>query len=197
MPGMAKVVQQMQGRGGAMPPGIDLTGNPVEVSCEMTEISTAPLADDLFAVPADFHSVSMKELNATPAAVTPVPAASAPALIVSTAPHANARGRGAPGWRRRHRAAVDHEGATAILRRSAPDPRGRHGGAVRGGRSRWRGARTDRLPRSLRPDLDQKAGCAAVSQWKFRPRRQKDGQPVNVRATIEVNFRINPGLPQE
>jgi len=36
--------------------------------------------------------------------------------------------------------------------------------------------------------LDQKA-IDAVTQWTFKP-GQKDGQPVDVRATIEVNFRL-------
>ena len=194
MPGMAKMMQQMQGRGGAMPPGIDLTGNLVEVSCEMTEISTAPLADDLFAVPADFHSVSMKELNATPAAVTPVPAASAPALIVPPPPTPTPGGA----------VLQVGGGVTAPLLITKVQPQ--YSEEAR--QTRVEGtvvlsvvvgadgvAHELTVLRSLRPDLDQKA-IEAVSQWKFRP-GQKDGQPVNVKATIEVNFRINPGLPQE
>jgi periplasmic protein TonB len=42
------------------------------------------------------------------------------------------------------------------------------------------------LVRSLGLGLDEKA-IEAVKQWKFRP-GQKDGQPVIVAATIEVNF---------
>lgn len=42
--------------------------------------------------------------------------------------------------------------------------------------------------RSLEPGLDQKA-IEAVRQWQFRP-GTKDGTPVTVRATIEVNFRL-------
>ena len=45
-----------------------------------------------------------------------------------------------------------------------------------------------RVVRSLGLGLDEKA-IEAVKQWKFRP-GQKDGQPVTVAATIEVNFRL-------
>jgi TonB family protein len=49
-------------------------------------------------------------------------------------------------------------------------------------------ARNIRVVNSLGSGLDEKA-IEAVSQWRFRP-GQKDGQPVNVRATIEVNFQL-------
>jgi TonB family protein len=44
------------------------------------------------------------------------------------------------------------------------------------------------VSRSLEPALDQKA-IEAVSQWLFRP-GAKDGVPVTVAATIEVNWRL-------
>jgi TonB family protein len=43
--------------------------------------------------------------------------------------------------------------------------------------------------RSVEPGLDGKA-MEAVRQWQFRP-GTKDGAPVTVRATIEVNFRLS------
>lgn len=49
-------------------------------------------------------------------------------------------------------------------------------------------ARNIEVLRSLEPGLDMKA-IEAVQQWRFKP-GTKDGQPVTVRATIEVNFRL-------
>jgi TonB family protein len=49
-------------------------------------------------------------------------------------------------------------------------------------------ARNITIQRSLEPGLDQKA-IDAVTQWRFRP-GTKDGVPVTVAATIEVNFRL-------
>jgi TonB family protein len=45
-----------------------------------------------------------------------------------------------------------------------------------------------RVQRSLGLGLDEKA-IEAVKQWKFKP-GYKNGQPVTVAATIEVNFRL-------
>jgi periplasmic protein TonB len=45
-----------------------------------------------------------------------------------------------------------------------------------------------KVVRSLHPGLDQKA-IEAVSQWRFRP-GQKDGMPVRVMGSVEVNFRL-------
>ncbi|HWB96140.1 MAG TPA: energy transducer TonB [Bryobacteraceae bacterium] len=49
-------------------------------------------------------------------------------------------------------------------------------------------ARNLRVVRSLGLGLDEKA-IEAVNKWKFRP-GYKDGHPVTVAATIEVNFRL-------
>ena len=50
------------------------------------------------------------------------------------------------------------------------------------------GVREAKTIRSLDPGLDQKA-IEAVEKWRFRP-GMKDGHPVKVAATIEVNFRL-------
>lgn len=44
------------------------------------------------------------------------------------------------------------------------------------------------VKRSLDPGLDAKA-IEAIQQWRFKP-AEKDGRPVKVKATIEVNFRL-------
>jgi protein TonB len=44
------------------------------------------------------------------------------------------------------------------------------------------------IKRSLDPGLDANA-IAALSKWVFRP-AEKDGSPVRVSCTIEVNFRL-------
>jgi len=49
-------------------------------------------------------------------------------------------------------------------------------------------ARNLRVTRSLGLGLDEKA-IEAVAKWRFRP-GYKDGRPVTVAATIEVNFRL-------
>jgi TonB family protein len=45
-----------------------------------------------------------------------------------------------------------------------------------------------RIIRSLGLGLDEKA-LEAIKKWRFRP-AYKDGKPVTVAATIEVNFRL-------
>lgn len=50
-------------------------------------------------------------------------------------------------------------------------------------------AHNTHVVQSLDPGLDHNA-IEAVSQWKFAPGK-KDGKPVAVAATIEVNYRLN------
>jgi len=48
--------------------------------------------------------------------------------------------------------------------------------------------RTVQVRRSVGLGLDQKA-IEAVRQWRFQP-GTRDGRPVDVKATIEINFRL-------
>jgi TonB family protein len=189
MPGLADLMRQ---QGAAAPAGLNPNGNLVEMTWELAELSTTPLADSLFAVPDGFQSVSMKDLSVTPAVAiiprtaqapataTPVPAIPAP-----------------PGDAFRVGGGVT---APALVAKVEPQyPQDALNARVEGtvvlavvvGADGV--ARDLRVIRSLRPDLDQKA-MEAVSQWKFQP-GQKDGKPVNVQATVEVNFRL-PAPPR-
>jgi protein TonB len=49
-------------------------------------------------------------------------------------------------------------------------------------------AHNGRVVRSLGLGLDEN-GLDAISQWRFQP-GMKDGQPVTVFATIEINWRL-------
>jgi TonB family protein len=49
-------------------------------------------------------------------------------------------------------------------------------------------ARDIHVAKSLGMGLDEKA-MEAVEKWRFKP-GMRNGQPVNVQATIEVNFRL-------
>lgn len=46
-----------------------------------------------------------------------------------------------------------------------------------------------KVVKSLRPDLDEQA-VKAAENWTFKP-AMKDGKPVRVYATLEINFRLH------
>ena len=83
--------------------------------------------------------------------------------------------------------AAVQEGA-GVLGRSPQGQVSGHGAAVHRSRSRAARPPTSKCVRSLGLGLDEKA-IEAVKQWKFKP-GYKDGKPVTVAATIEVNFRL-------
>jgi len=74
-----------------------------------------------------------------------------------------------PRRRRRHGAGAALQARAGVLRRSAQ-------------------SQDLKVMRSLGLGLDEKA-IEAVEKWKFRP-GYKDGKPVTVAATVEVNFRL-------
>lgn len=53
--------------------------------------------------------------------------------------------------------------------------------------------RNIKVVRGLGLGLDSEA-VKAVRQWEFKP-GEKEGTPVIVSATVEVNFRFNPRVP--
>jgi TonB family protein len=166
-----------------------------EFKMELTELSSAPLPDSRFEVPAEYQSAPMEELIA--------------ALFPS--PKVTTSGPGTEGQAR-------EPGRAAPLPRTGPPPPGvfRVGGGVTPPHllsktepsytEEARAARIQgtvlvyvvvgpdgvpqrmRVLRSLDPGLDQKA-MEAVGTWKFAP-GMKDGKPVSVEAQIEVNFRL-------
>ncbi len=166
-------------------PGVTIDPNApmMRMNYEVAEISTAPVDDSVFEIPAGYAQIGADEMlkgmmkppqNPKPAS-TPGPVhkvgggVSAPSLIHKVEPQYTEEARHA-----------NVEGTIVLDVVVAAD-----------------GTPRDlKIVRSLRPDLDQKA-MEAVRQWRFQP-GQKEGKPVAVAARIEVNFRLldNPPVPQ-
>ena len=49
-----------------------------------------------------------------------------------------------------------------------------------------------RVLRALRPDLDAEA-VKCFEKWRFKPAQMKDGRPVAVRVSVEMNFSLSKG----
>jgi hypothetical protein len=63
MPGMASFLQQMQKeQGGAVPNGLDLNAPFSVVDGEVVELSTAPVDDAVFQLPADYHAAPFEDV---------------------------------------------------------------------------------------------------------------------------------------
>jgi TonB family protein len=157
----------------------DLKGNPnapiSAITIELAQISSNAIDESLFEVPPDFQMSSVAELLK---AAMPVPSAppvgrgggavSAPAVIYKTN----------PGYTKEAlQAKLEGSVTLKIVVGSDGVPK------------------NIQVAKSLGLGLDEKA-IEAVSQWKFRP-GQKEGQPVNVVATIVVNFKLVDRPPQQ
>jgi TonB family protein len=159
-----------------------------EFTLELTELSSGPVADSRFDVPADYQSAPMEQLIAVlfPAPKLPVatgaPKAAATAAPPPPLPPGVLRvGNGVtppavifktePSYTEEARAAKV-QGSVVLNVVVGPDGR----------------AQQVSVLRSLDPGLDQKA-VETVGTWKFKP-GMKDGQPVAVQAQIEINFRL-------
>ena len=185
MPIMAQLAQ-LQPKTGA--PAVDPNAPIMEMTSRLTEISTDPIDDSVFEVPADYQKASTEEMmKALKPAGQTAPAVTRPALAPNEAILRVGAGVSAPSVTYRQDPEYTEEArkakvAGAVMLGVVVDTEGN--------------ARNIQVVRSLDPGLDQKA-IDAVSHWKFRP-GQKDGQPVNVRATIEINFRLlDPPLDRQ
>jgi TonB family protein len=145
----------------------------MEMTMELAEISTDAIDDSVFAVPPDFQLVSVAEV--TKAATPPPPAPSGPRQI----PPGQQPPRGAPTVTYKRDPEYTEEARRAKLEGAVTLKVVVGADGV---------AKNIQVVRSLGLGLDEKA-IEAVSQWKFRP-GEKNGQPVDVPATIEVNFRL-------
>jgi TonB family protein len=153
-----------------------------QVSMELTELSTAPIADARFDVPAGYHTAAMEDLlkDAIPTFKPPMPGSANPAARGGEdAPVRVGNGVTAPQIIGREEPSYTEEARAAriqgnVLLHLVVRPDGTTGQI--------------RVMRSLDVGLDQRA-VEAVSRWKFKP-GMKDGKPVAVETTIEVSFRL-------
>jgi TonB family protein len=179
VPGLMDLMRQQSPQGNGLPPGLDISGNLLEMNFELVELSATPLLPELFSVPPNLRSVSTADImNPLPAAAPkPLPegeifrvggGVSVPKLVSKVEPKYSEEAR------------RDRLEGTVVL------------SVVVGSDGV---AHNVHVMQSLRPDLDQKA-IEAVLQWRFSP-GLKDGKPVNEFATIEVNFRLRHDPPAQ
>lgn len=159
-------------------PKADPNAPTLTMTTDLAEISSDPIDDSVFAVPPDFQLAPPAELARalTPVrAVAPAPPNLAPGEQISRV----GGGVSAPSVISRQNPAYSREALQAKL----------EGAVTLSIVVDKQGAATNiQVVKSLGLGLDEKA-IEAVRQWKFRP-GQKDGQPVNVRATVQVNFKL-------
>jgi TonB family protein len=166
----------------------------VEVAMDLAELSDATVPDSRFGVPAGYQTAAMEDLLSVlfPAVQAPPmggPKAEIPrGETVRTQPAAPAPG---PGVYR----VGGGVSAPQILERFEPSyTEEARAARIQGSVLLYVEVQADgtagqiKVLRSLDVGLDQKA-VEAVGTWKFKP-GMKDGQPVSVQATIEVNFRL-------
>jgi len=165
----------------------------IEVAMDLAELSAAAVPDSRFDVPAGYQTAAMEDLLSAlfPAVQPPMggPKAEiprgemvgAPPVVPPPGPGVYRVGRDvtAPQILERNEPSYTEEARAAriqgtVLLNVVVQPDGTAGQI--------------KVLRSLDVGLDQKA-VEAVSTWKFKP-GTKDGQPVPVQATIEVNFRL-------
>lgn len=62
MPGMASFLQKLQKQGSALPDGFDPNAPFSVIDSEVVELSTAPVDDSVFQLPADYHSAPFEDV---------------------------------------------------------------------------------------------------------------------------------------
>jgi TonB family protein len=159
-----------------------------QVSMDLAEISTAPVADLRFEVPAGYHTAAMEDLlkdaigtikAAAPGGPSPVAPIRPAVLIDEDAAVRVGNGVSAPLILERQEPSYTEEARAAkiqgtVLLRLVVRADGTTGQI--------------RVLRSLDVGLDQRA-VEAVSRWRFKP-GMKDGKPVAVETTLEVSFHL-------
>jgi len=167
-------------------PGSDSKLPMMEMNMVLADISQAALDDALFQVPSDFQAVSAAEMiKSIRPAVPTAPKASAPAAA-AVAPLAAGESIYRVGG---------GVAAPSVIFKKDPEY------TEEARKAKWSGsvllslvvdkeglARNIQVVHSLGLGLDEKA-IEAVQQWKFKP-GTKAGEPVNVVATIEINFKL-------
>lgn len=155
------------------------------MSTDLAEISSDAIDDSLFAVPLDFQLVSVTELVKAPTparAAAPAPQNLAPGEQISRV----GGGVSPPSVIYKPDPEYTREALNAKLEGSV---------TLRLVVDKEGVPTNIQIVKSLGLGLDEKA-IEAVSRWKFRP-GQKDGQPVNVLASIQVNFKLVDRPPQQ
>ncbi len=182
MPAMG---QLMRARPQADSPKADPNAPFMEIHMDLAQISTDAIDDSVFDVPSDYQQVPVSEIIQAPKAdgtrttATAAPPAIRPPLDPGEQIYRVGGGVTAPVVVDKLDPEYSAEASRAklsgtVLLAIVVDKQG--------------DARDIRVMRGLGMGLDEKA-IEAVSRWKFKP-AQKDGQPVNVRANIEINFRL-------
>jgi TonB family protein len=164
----------------------------IEMRTDLTTISSDAIDDSVFEVPADYELVSVAEIVK---ALMPAPVSASTA----TAPVPPSPDLGPDEQVTKVGAGVS---PPAVIYKVDPEY------SKEASKAKLSGTVTlsvvvdkEGTPRNIQVveplgmGLDEKA-IEAVRQWKFRP-GQKDGQPVNVRAKIQVNFRLVDRPPQQ
>jgi TonB family protein len=183
-PALMAILRAQVGPGAT--PLADVNAPLAEVSFDLAELSTNPIPDTEFQVPAGYRAAPLEDLMKAIAPAPaqppkpPVPIAAAPPIEDYNGPTVkpgNGISNPVPVYRpepRYSEAARLAKIQGGVLLSLVVDQDG--------------ATRNIKVIRSLDPGLDQMA-IEAVRQWKFRP-GQKDGNPVAVMAQIEVSFRL-------